>query len=254
MITAILLGGGRLKNSQLKSLISFKGKPLIVRLADALEKSKYVSRIVFILPEEAKQLLENYRLTKKADVIDAGDDLIERIYKALELVETEYVLLLPVDVPLVDEKVVDGFIEECMNLGGDAFYPIIRQEVIEARFPGTRRTYGRLKEGVFTGGNIFLVKKDLFYINRRFIEEIYQARKSSLKMARIAGLSVLLKGLFGRLKVEDAERRVSRLFNDARLKSVVTIYPELGIDVDKDEDLEILRKLEEAESVDQLSQ
>lgn len=253
MITAILLGGGRLKNSQPKSLISFKGQPLIIRLADALEKSKYVNRIVFIVPEEAKQLLKNFEFSKDTDLIDAGEDLIDRIYRALELVDTDYVLLLPVDVPLIDEKVIDGFIDECMNLGGDAFYPIIRQEVIESKFPGTRRTYGRLKEGIFTGGNIFLVKRDLFYINRRFIEEVYQARKSSLKMARIAGLTVLLKGLFGRLKVEDAERRVSRLFNDARLKSVITRYPELGIDIDKDEDLELLRRLEEGNKVDQLS-
>jgi GTP:adenosylcobinamide-phosphate guanylyltransferase len=253
MIASILLGGGRLKNSLPKSLIKFKNQPLIIRLVRALENSKYVSKLILILPEEAKGLVETLELKKETKIIEAGNDLIERIFEALKLVDTEYVLILPVDVPLVNEEVIDGFIEECLAIGGDAFYPIIKQEVIEKKFPGTKRTYGRLKEGVFTGGNIFLVKKDLFYLNRRFIEEIYQARKNSLKMARVAGITVLIKGLLGKLEIKDAESRVSRLFNNAELKAVITRYPELGIDVDKDEDLEFLLKLEEAEKVDQVS-
>lgn len=244
MITAIVLGGGYLKHQSLpKSLIVFEGNPLIVRIAESLERSRHVNQVVYIVPEEARQLVEG-RFSKTKGFVSSGKDLIKKIYEALDLIDTEFVLIIPVDVPFVDSKIIDGFIEECFAVSGDGFYPIIEKESLEKRFPGTKRTYGKLKEGTFTGGNMFLVRKSLFYLNRDFIEEIYAARKDSIKMARVAGLSVFLKGLFGILKIRDAEKRVSKLFNNADLKAVITRYPEIGIDVDKEEDLELLKRME----------
>lgn len=247
MITAIVLGGGHLKNnSQLKSLIEYKGTPLIVRAVESLEKSRHVQSVVLILPDEVRGLI-NGKFRKVSGLIRAGENLIEKIYEALELVKTEYVLILPVDVPFVNSEVIDGFIEECLKLKGDAFYPIISKEELERKFPGTKRTYGRLKEGIFTGGNILLVKRELFYLNRDFIEEIYKARKDAFKMARVAGFSVFIKGVLGILRIRDAEKRVSKLFNNAELKAVITQYPEIGIDVDKMEDIDLMQRYEGAD-------
>lgn len=244
MITAIVLGGGVLKNiSRPKSLIEFQGAPLIVRLAESLEKSRYVDEVVFLIPQDARSLIEG-KFRKPAYYLTSGANLIEKIYEALEFVKTEYVLIVPVDVPLLNEKIIDGFIEECLAKNGDGFYPIIEKQVLEKKFPGTQRTYGRLKEGIFTGGNLFLIKKSLFYLNRKFIEEIYESRKDAFKMAKVAGITVFLKGLLGILKIQDAEKRVSKLFNNADLKAVITKYPEIGIDVDKPEDLDFLKKFE----------
>ncbi|MCX7831503.1 MAG: NTP transferase domain-containing protein [Actinobacteria bacterium] len=244
MITAIVLGGGQLKEQSLpKSLIEFQGSPLIVRITEALEKSSYVSSIILIVPDEVRNSVDG-KFSKVKAFVSSGKDLIEKIYEALDYVDTEYVLIMPVDVPFINEEVIDGFILECLEKKGDAFYPIISKQVIEKRFPGTKRTYGKLKEGTFTGGNVFLIKKSLFYLNRNFIEEIYAARKNAFKMARVAGIGIFLKGLLGILRIRDAEKRVSKLFNNAELKAVITKYPEIGIDVDKIEDLEMLKKLE----------
>jgi molybdopterin-guanine dinucleotide biosynthesis protein A len=246
MITGIILAGGHLKDKNLpKSNIVFRGKTLIERIVEALAKSKYVSEIIVIAYSEGlSKLPEDKKALLKAE-IPAGEDLIGRIFTALDEASNEFILIIPVDVPFVDERVIDGFIEECLKEENDAYYPIIKKEVIEEAFPETKRTYGKLKEGTFTGGNLFLIKKSLFYRNRRFIEDIYNARKSAYKMARVAGAKIFLKGIFGTLTVRDAEKRVSKLFENARLKAVETRFPEIGIDVDKEEDLLFLKKYEE---------
>lgn len=248
MITAIVLGGGHLKDQSLpKSFIEFEGSPLIYRIVEALENSLYVESIILIVPDEVKSFL-NGRFSKIKAFVSSGKDLITKIYEALDYVDTDYVLIMPVDVPLISKDVIDGFILECLEKKGDAFYPIISKQVLEERFPGVKRTYGKLKEGTFTGGNIFLIKKSLFYLNRDFIEDIYAARKNAFKMARVAGIGILLKGLLGILRIRDAEKKVSKLFNNAELKAVITKYPEIGMDIDKLEDLEMLKKIEKAGS------
>lgn len=246
MITGIVLAGGQLKGKNLpKSNIVFRGKTLIERVVDALFKSKYVSEIIVIAGDEGLRVLSEEKKALLKAVVPAGDDLIGRIFTALDYASNEFILLIPVDIPFVDERILDGFIEECFKEENDAYYPIIKKEVIEKAFPETKRTYGKLKDGTFTGGNLFLVKKNLFYKNRRFIEEIYDARKSAYKMARVAGFKIFLKGVFGTLTVKDAEERVSKLFENAKLKAVETSFPEIGIDVDKEEDLLFLKKYEE---------
>lgn len=246
MITAVVLAGGYIKEINTpKSLVKFREKTLIERIIDSLSKSRFIKEIVLIAGEDGVSALTEEQKRNLVAVVPAGEDLIEKIFEALDKVSGEMVLLIPVDIPFVDEKVIDGFIEECLQEEADAYYPIIRKETIEKVFPETKRTYGKLKDGTFTGGNLFLVKKDLFYKNRRFIEEIYDARKNAYKMAKVAGFKVFLKGIFGVLKIKDAEKRVSRLFDNARMKAVETRFPEIGIDVDKVADIEFLKKYEE---------
>lgn len=247
MITAIVLAGGQLKHQPIpKSLIRFKEKTLIEIVIDALNASEKVNEVVVIAPPEAVPFIKNSS-SKLKQIINASEDLIERLYKAIEFAESEFLLIVPVDIPLITKEIVDGFIEECLREESDAYYPIISKEILEKRFPGTIRTYAKLKEGVFTGGNMFLIRKSLFEINRPFVEEIFRARKSAYKMAMVAGPRILIKGILRLLTVEEAEKRVSKLFKNARMKAVFTQFPEIGIDVDKEEDIEYLEKLERAQ-------
>jgi hypothetical protein len=59
-------------------------------------------------------------------------------------------------------------------------------------------------------------------------------------MARVIGLSCALKLLVGILTIEEAEKRVSKLIR-ARGKAIITREVEIGMDVDKKEDLILVR-------------
>jgi hypothetical protein len=115
-------------------------------------------------------------------------------------------------------------------------YPIVPKEAVEARFPGNRRTYARLKEGTFTGGNLLLLDKALFFQALPLARRVVALRKRPLALARLIGLDILLKLLLGRLSLPELEARARRILG-VEARALVTPYPEVGVDVDKEEDL-----------------
>lgn len=244
MLTAIILAGGKVKGQNTpKSLFKVGEKTLLQVTLDACEAAKRVDEVIVICPPQAAAYLDGY--TKVKQRIESSEDLIERIYAAMQLTQADDLLILPVDMPFITGTIIDGFIEECLAEPVEGYYPILAREILESKFPGTKRTYARLKEGVFTGGNIFLIKRKVLENNRDFIEELYEARKKPFKLARVAGISIFLKGMLRTLTVKEAEERISRLVN-APLRAVYTQYPEIGIDIDKPEDVEYVQNYLEA--------
>ena len=71
-------------------------------------------------------------------------------------------------------------------------------------------------------------------------ERIIDNRKNPLKLCCILGWSFVLAFLLGSLSLVKVERRVSEILG---IKGAViqSDYPELGIDVDKPSDLELVR-------------
>jgi hypothetical protein len=61
-------------------------------------------------------------------------------------------------------------------------------------------------------------------------------RKRPLALARLIGLDILLKLLLGRLSLHELEARARRILG-VEARALVTPYPEVGVDVDQEEDL-----------------
>ncbi len=61
-------------------------------------------------------------------------------------------------------------------------------------------------------------------------------RKRPLALARRIGWDILLKLLLGRLSLGDLEARARRLLG-VEARALPTPYPEVGVDVDREEDL-----------------
>ena len=110
------------------------------------------------------------------------------------------------------------------------------KEAVEARFPRTKRTYARLREGTFTGGNLLLLDKSLFRKALPLARRVVALRKRPLALARLVGWDVLLKLLLGRLSLAEVEARAQRILG-VEARALVTPYPEVGVDVDREEDL-----------------
>ena len=127
-------------------------------------------------------------------------------------------------------------------------YPIIPQASILGTWPGVQRTYFRFAEGVFTGGNLFLVRPQVASVLRTRAERLLQHRKSPIRLAGDIGYGTLLKFLVGRLPIAQVEARAGELLG-IRGRALVFSHPEVGVDVDKPSDLKLVQELmEEAES------
>jgi hypothetical protein len=112
--------------------------------------------------------------------------------------------------------------------------------MMEKRFPHSNRTYVQLKDLFVAGGDMFIFQTNLITTNPELIEALSNARKHAWQLARIVGLRTLIKFLFHRLSLQDVEEAGSRLI-DGSVKTILFPRPELAMDADKPDQVELLQ-------------
>lgn len=221
-----------------RAMIPLGDKTMLQWIVDALRGASSVGRIVAVGDVSADGLDE---------VVAPGDGLVGNMKLGLGAVgPCDAVLVVCSDVPLLTAQAVDDFVTRAVGLGVDMAYPIIRQGDC-AKHPGLKRTYLKTGDGVFTGGNIMLLRPDFVERNWKAIQESYEARKQIGKLARMIGVGVLVRVIFaqafpGALRVAALEQAASRMLG-GKVVAVVSSYPEIGEDVDKPSDLAAVRRI-----------
>ena len=151
-------------------------------------------------------------------------------------------LLASADIPLLQTATIDWFVAECERMGADFIYSIVEKNVMEGQFPGAARSYVPMAEGRFCGGDLFFVRTAVARHNEQLVRDLLDRRKSAFQQVRLAGFGNVIKFLFRRLTIPDAEAVGSRLFRcDAR--TIISPYADLGMDVDKPQQLQLARQL-----------
>jgi hypothetical protein len=123
----------------------------------------------------------------------------------------------------------------------DAAIAFARREVVKAASPETERTYLRFSDGELSGCNLFLLQTPAAEGAVRFWQKIEADRKRPLAMLKRLGLSYAVRYQTGRLRLDEALARLSEL-SDARLAAVLLDDGRAAIDVDKPQDLELVRR------------
>lgn len=225
-----------------KALIDIAGKPMVQWVLDALTGAAKVDRVILVGLSEADGLVSSKLV---AFLPDQGSMLANVIAGVDRLMvtapETPQVLMCSADIPLIRPHMVDGLIEQCADRSFDLHYGAVRRELMEGRFPGSRRSYVHLSDGDMAGADIFVMNPQVAYRNREFWESLIGNRKNALKQARRFGFGTLIKLLLRRLSLTEAESRVQRAMGFSG-RAVLVEHAELGMDVDKPFQLEICRR------------
>ncbi len=169
-------------------------------------------------------------------VPDRGS-LIANLEAGMAEARSERLLVASGDNPFITAEAVRWLLDNAPDAA--LVYPIIPREAVEKRWPGMRRTYARLRDGVFTGGNVIIIDKELFVRALPMARKIIELRKKPLALARLIGFGVLVKLLLGRLTIAELEARAEKLFG-VPMRALVTPYPEVGADADSEEDFKWL--------------
>ncbi len=249
-VNAVVLAGaineGKLREvspERWEALIELNGKPLIRHSLDPLLAAKSIGRIVVVGPvEELGKVLAGLGV----DIIPPTGDMFDNVIVGCRHLartgnrETSLTLVSTADVPLITADIVDNLVQACLDRGGEAFYPMATRETMEAKFPGTKRTYGALREGTLTGGNLFVVNGEVLERVAPKAKALIAARKNALKMAMSAGLVFVIRLVLGRLTIKELEGYVGRKFG-FKGRVIVVPWAEIGIDVDKPADLDLVK-------------
>lgn len=236
---ALVLGGGDPDDQfaaahgvNVKPLIPIAGQPMGQWVLEALRQSGRVGRIAYVGPlTEGMEALVDLRVTDTGSLI--GN--LEAGVAALQAAGNgERVLVATADIPMLTGEMVADLLQSAPD--APLVYPVVRKEVCKATYPEVKRTYARLSDGTFTGGNLFLLDPALIGQFLPRLKAMLAARKAPLRLAALIGPSILFKMLTGRLSVAGLESKVSELL-EVTARAHITPHAAVGTDVDKEGDL-----------------
>lgn len=237
-VTAVVLGGGgsdglsQAVGVSAKALVPFHGQPLVSYVLDALTGSALVERILYVgdaTPEISAQT---------AKVLPAGATFVESFSAGLEaalaLSPTSPVLVTTADLPWLESAAIADFLAAAA--GAALAYPIVRKETALAQFPEQRRTFVKLRNGRFTGGNMMLLAPEMVPVLLPFTERAYQGRKNPLALAKLFGVDFIVRLAVGQLSLKAIEARATHILG-LPVRALETRHAGIGADVDKPEHL-----------------
>jgi 2-phospho-L-lactate guanylyltransferase (CobY/MobA/RfbA family) len=240
---AAVLAGGKADDAfraatgvESRALAPVAGRPMVLWVLDALAAAETVDRVVLV---GAEALTDAPGVRQR---LRGGSDLVETMERGINACPgAARVLLVSADIPALTPAAVDAFVRDGIAADADLVYPVIPRAANEARFPGSRRTYLRLADGVFTGGNMFLVRPEPLLRQREVIRRAHAARKKPLRLAAALGWGVLWRLLWRRLTLAEAEAAVARTMG-ITVRALVTDHAEIGADVDRAADLDAMSR------------
>ena len=225
-----------------EALIPIGNHLMVEYVVRALENSGSVGKIAVAGP--VKQLREKLGDGSNIVLVPTGDTVAGSVVNALSVLPpSEYVLVACSDIPLITPAALKGFLNACMEAGsGDFYYPIVERGLSESRFPEAHRTYVNLVEGSYTGGNVFLMRPEIVASRVDLADELISLRKDPLGLCKTIGLMFIIKFLLRRLSIQEVEEKFSKLLG-FRGVAVKCVYPEIGMDVDKPSDLDLVKQV-----------
>ena len=224
-----------------KALLDIAGKPMIQWVLDAMSNASTINNVIVVgLSEESgitckKPLHFVPNQGKMLDNFRAG------VTKALEInPDLVFTVFASSDIPGITGEMVDWVVNTSMETDDDLYYNVITQQVMEARFPGSNRTYTHLKGLDVCGGDMNVVRASVAADESDIWEKISNARKSPLKQAALIGYDTLILLLLKQLTIEKVIDKVANQLN-VKGRGIVCPHAEIGMDVDKPHQLEIVR-------------
>lgn len=224
-----------------KALLDVAGKPMIQWVLDALSDAKNVENVIVI------GLLPNSRVTCKKPLYFLANqgrmlsNIVAGVNKVRELnAAAQYTLIVSSDIPAVTGKQIDWLIKTCMETKDDLYYGVCSREVMEKRFPESRRTYTNLKDMQVCGADINIAHVRLAREHLDVWEALIANRKNPAAQAKVMGVGTLFLLLTRQATLADFVERVSQRIG---IKGRAIVWPEAEpcMDVDKPHQLEMMR-------------
>ncbi len=254
-IIAVVLAGGRVPAPLApycthRALLRIDGRYMLEYVVQALRQAPSVQGIAVVsAPEVLAALPES-----PCVLVPEGDSLVENMQRgarALAELHPSHLLFITGDIPLITPEAIEHYLAASLQSGAALTYPIITRAVCVTGVPTAKRTYVRIREGTFTGGNAIFTTANLLDDKQALIQDLYRARKEIWRLANILGWSTVLRMLTGTLTLPYLESVGTRILA-APVRAIISPFAEIGFDVDKPEDIQsvehVFGKLRDAET------
>jgi len=242
MLSAIITAGGipqqgeplyPLTQGKPKALLEIAGKPMIQWILDALDDAREINQVVLV----GLQNRNEFSSRKLAACIDNQEDMLANIRAGVIKVReidpnTHHVVVVSSDIPALTGEMVDWLVRETMQTDEDVYYTVIAREVMEKKYPESKRSYTRLKDIEVCGGDINVIRAMTATSNDKMWKKIIDSRKNVFKQAALVGYDTLFLLLLRMITLEQAVKMVAPRL-DVTGRAILSPYAEMGMDIDK---------------------
>jgi GTP:adenosylcobinamide-phosphate guanylyltransferase len=238
-LDALILAGGHDKSFAKEyvadAAFAINGESMLDRVVQAIVGVGRFDKVIVVGMRAALQA-ENQGLVTA--FVEPRATMDENLRAGLDaLGGDQLTLIVASDIPLLDSGAINDFLQQCaVKPGADIYYPVIPREVFTKVSPKIHRTFLRLREGVFTGGNMALVRPHVILNHFDQVRQIFKLRKTPRQWAKLLGWGYFLKGLCFGVGLTEIERRLEERL---KIKGVAICCQSLGIGLDADSEEDI---------------
>ena len=230
-----------------KAFIPVGGKPMVLRVLDALEASPKIKTRILCGPS---QKLIDQQPDLKSCIAESrlkwmpsqATPSLSTYHVLQSLSDNAPIIVTTADHALLSTQIIDYFCVEARRTGCDVAVGLASYKEVIAAFPETRRTALKFKDGSYCGCNLFAFLNTQSYRAAQFWRRIEQERKNPLKMMRVIGWWPVLRYVLGKMSLNDALKYLSRQMG-LRAGVVMLPFPEAAVDVDTFEDWNLVQSL-----------
>lgn len=216
-----------------KSYLPLEGKPMLQWVLDALSGSRNIDQIILVGVDAENGFTASKSLSFLPDHGGIVENIIAGVRHSAQLdPRATHTVVSSADIPTLRSDMVDWVIENGMQVDADILYHVITDVTMEARFPGSNRTFAPLKGGRVCGGDLNIVSHRVVDEHTDLWERLTASRKNVLQQAAIFGPRLLFALLFRWYDLDQVADYLSKRLG-LSAKAVISPYAELGMDVDK---------------------
>ncbi len=231
-----------------RALLEIEGEPMLLRVVRRLLGRPGLERVVVNIDRpdllEALPGWQGLADAERVRVLRSTDSPSRSVLESLELAGLEQgpVLVTTADHALLDDAMLDAFLTRAAASSADLQLALVARSTIEQRFPEARRTYLRFRDEAYSGANLFLFRTPAARRAALFWQRVEHERKRPWRLARAFGVANLLRFLTRRLDLAQAMQRASAVVH-AQIEAIPLAIAEAAVDVDKIEDLQLVRAI-----------
>ena len=246
-LQAVILTGARNSQNPLligtglqsKVLLPVGGQPMVQRVLETVASTRYQPSMYISTNDP---VVGGLRTSVPFAVIPSENTAVQSFVKSIERVqadsESPWVLFASGDHPLLTAEMIEYFIDDVMRRDLTLGVAVVNKSMVQQHYPRSRRTYFAVKNGAYSGGNLYLINKPRFLGNTRVLETIDGNRKAPWKSIKLLDPISMAQVAFRQLTMHQVADKAAELIG-CKTGIVDMPFAECCMDVDKPSDKEI---------------
>ncbi|WP_026987497.1 nucleotidyltransferase family protein [Fodinicurvata fenggangensis] len=233
---------------ELKCMAPVGGTPMLQRVVEVLARSPHIRKIFISLPDptavEELPLLTSLHAEGRLHALRSAPSPSASVsdFCARQWHSDSPLLVTTADHALLNDEILNRFCRQALSSEDDILAGLTPSAVLKAAYPDSRRTYLRFRDEAYSGANLFALLTPRAQKAVTFWQTVEQDRKKPWRIARRIGIRTLIAYLARRLTLKDAMQALSRIAG-AQAGAVILPIAEAAIDVDKPEDLDLVKSI-----------